>query len=264
LEQFADEVPVLDLPVDFPVPRVTNYRGDRYSFDIDPGQAQGLSALAHEEGATLFMVLLAVTDILLSRITGKEDIVTGTPVVGRGHADLEQIIGIFINTLALRNYPAPGKTFREFLREVKQRTLGAFENQDYPFEDLVRKVAVGRAGERNPLFDVIFTVQQRKKYPEEIRGAGGTGLKIKPHGRDFTLSQFDLIFYIEEVEEDLFFTVIYRKELFKPETIQRFTRYYKEIITTVLENPDIPLEEIRVTIDLFDEKIAVPQTEFGF
>jgi hypothetical protein len=264
LKQFDGGIPALELSIDYPRPQEKSYDGSRYSFEIAPEQVQALNALALEEGATLFIVLLAVTDILLFKITGSEDIVTGTPVVGRRHADLERIIGMFINTLALRNYPASEKNFKEFLQEVRQRTLSAFENQDYPFEDLVGKVALGRDNSRNPLFDVVFTVQQRKRYPEEIREPEGAKLKLKPYGREFILSQFDLIFYVEEVEDEVLFTVLYSKKLFKPETIQRFTQYYKEIITALLENRDILLKDINVSYDLSDQKIAIPHTEFGF
>ena len=264
LKQFDGGIPALELFIDYPRPRERSYEGSKYSFEMDAAQVQALKALAREENSTLFMVLLAITTILLSKITGKEDIVIGTPAVGRSHADLERIIGVFINTLALRNYPAPGKNAREFLQEVRQNTLSAFENQDYPFEDLVEKVAPGKENSRNPLFDVMFTVHQRKKYPGEIRQPGGTNLKMKPYGRGFILSQFDLIFYVEEVESEVLFTLLYSKMLFKPDTIQRFTRYYKEITAALVENPDILLKDINVSYDLSRQKIAIPPTEFGF
>jgi len=135
------------------------------------------------KGATLYMVLLSLLNVLLSKISGQEDIVVGSPVAGRRHFDLEYVIGVFVNTLALRNYPFGEKTFDVFLREVKARILEAQENQDYPFEDLVEKAAVKRDAGRNPLFDVMF-VLQNVDFPEiEI-----TGLKLTPYDYERRIS----------------------------------------------------------------------------
>ena len=105
------------------------------------------------------MVLTAVVNILLAKLSGQEEIIIGTPIAGRRHADLEKIIGMFVNTLALRNYPVGERTFREFLGDVKERILMVFENQEYPFEELVDKLSLKRDMGRNPLFDVMFVLQ---------------------------------------------------------------------------------------------------------
>jgi len=140
LSRFEDRVPVLDIPTDFPRPQVQDFSGSIAGFEIAGKEIDTLKQIAQHRDATLFMVLVAAYTIFLSKITRQEDIVVGTAAAGRRHADLEQIIGMFVNTLPLRNHPAEDKSVAEFLDSVKERTLQAFENQDYPFEDLVERL----------------------------------------------------------------------------------------------------------------------------
>ncbi|HLP58027.1 MAG TPA: condensation domain-containing protein, partial [Candidatus Deferrimicrobium sp.] len=137
LKTLAGEMPRLDLPTDFARPAVQDFAGSTLEFQLGKEETDALKRLAQSEKVTLFMTLLAIYNIFLSRVSGQEEIIVGAPVAGRRHSDLERIIGMFVNTLALRNYPSMHKTFREFLSEIKQNTLEAFENQDYPFEELI-------------------------------------------------------------------------------------------------------------------------------
>ncbi|MCP4152691.1 MAG: hypothetical protein GY757_33460, partial [bacterium] len=137
LKQFEGEVPVLNLPIDFPRPAVWRFEGKTTQFEITKDETGQLLQMAAEHEATLFMILLAIYNIMLSKLSDQESIVIGTPVMGRPHADLQTIIGIFINTLALKNNPSGEKTVKEFLGEVGNNTLKALENQEYPFENLV-------------------------------------------------------------------------------------------------------------------------------
>ncbi|MCP5050465.1 MAG: hypothetical protein GY940_25095, partial [bacterium] len=131
LQQFKEEIPILDLPTDYPRPTTQSFEGGSSRFEISPDKFRVLKEISAKEGATLYMVLLALINILLSKLSGQEDIVIGTAIAGRRHADLEKIIGMFVNMLALRNSPKGGKTFIQFLNELKNRTLEAFENQEY-------------------------------------------------------------------------------------------------------------------------------------
>ncbi|MCP4158035.1 MAG: hypothetical protein GY757_60565, partial [bacterium] len=144
LKQFEDEIPVLELPLDYPRPAIQSFEGDSVNFALTGDETKALKMMALSTGTTVFMVLLSVYNTLLAKLGNPEDIIVGTPVAGRRHADLEKIIGMFVNTLALRNFPEGEKTFNEFLTEVKGRTLDAFENQEYQFEELVDKVSVNR------------------------------------------------------------------------------------------------------------------------
>ncbi|MCX6584774.1 MAG: amino acid adenylation domain-containing protein [Candidatus Aminicenantes bacterium] len=246
LNRLAD-LPVLKLPTDYPRPEIKNFDGALVTFEIPRDTAEKLRALAQREEVTMFMVVLTIFNILLFKLGRQEDIIVGTLVAGRTHPDLEYIIGMFVNTLVLRNYPGDDKNFNEFLKEVKIRTLEAFDYQDYPFDDLVAKLGVKRDAARNPLFDVLFlfdSLSTNEQNKIEI-----PGLKIKPYEEGAFQAKFDLLFTGKDSGEsgNLFFTVKYSTELFKKETIERFINYFKEIVSVVIENEAMALKDIGIT-----------------
>ncbi|MCP4151406.1 MAG: amino acid adenylation domain-containing protein, partial [bacterium] len=241
LREFDGEIPVLKLPIDNTRPRLQDFEGRMTTFQLSKEETRQLKKRAGETETTLFMELLALFNILLARLTGQEDIVIGTPAAGRRHMDLEKIIGMFVNTIALRNYPAAEKTVDQFLKEVKERTLQAFENQDYPFDELVEKVSVIRDASRNPLFDVLFSLVNYEKGTVEE-----TDLKLKPYEYGSVKSKFDLKLEVIEGKDKLFFTFVYAEKLFKKETIDAFIRYYKTLISENLENPGKKISEIEI------------------
>ncbi|MCP4149879.1 MAG: hypothetical protein GY757_19190, partial [bacterium] len=155
-KEFEGEVPVLNLPLDFARPAVQSFDGGALTFELAPTETTALKEIARENNVTLYMLLLTYYNIFLSKVAAQETIVIGTPTSGRGHADLEPVMGMFVNTLPLKNYPAAEKTFLQLLREIKKRTLDAFANQDYQYEDLVAQLAIARDARRNPLFDTMF------------------------------------------------------------------------------------------------------------
>jgi amino acid adenylation domain-containing protein/non-ribosomal peptide synthase protein (TIGR01720 family) len=257
LKEFEGEIPVLNLPADYERDGAKGVEGSGIVFVINKEETTFLRELALEEGATLYMVLLAIYNVLLSRVSGQEDIIIGTPAAGRRHADLKKIIGMFVNTLALRNYPAGDKTFIEFFREVKQRTLEAFENQDYQFEDLVGNVLTKRDPRQNPIFDVMFVMINQT-------APGSSVLEIdspKPYKAD---AKYDLILTAVESEENLALDLICKAGLFNAETIENFSRYFKDIVSSVLENKEIKLNDIKISHELFDKKLEVPGEESDF
>ncbi|MCP5050987.1 MAG: plipastatin synthetase, partial [bacterium] len=157
LKEFSGDIPVLELPTDYARPREQSFAGDRVRFDITARELEAIRDLAVQNEATLFMVTLSIYTILLSRLSGQEDILVGTPTAGRRYAQLEPIMGMFVNTLVLQN-TCPGEiSFNQLLAEVRMRALSAFENQDFQFEDLLEQAAVHRDTGRNPLFDVMFS-----------------------------------------------------------------------------------------------------------
>ncbi len=241
LNQFAGLVPVLDLPYDHGRAPLPDFAGKTLTFEIVKEEATALNRLALGQGATLFMVLLAGYSLLLSKLSGQEEVVVGTPVAGRRHTDLESVIGMFINTLCLRTYPGGEKTFLEFLGEVREGTLSAFENQEYQFEDLVEKVSVERDTSRNPLFDVMFALQNMGVANIDI-----PGLKLGPYEFDSQTAKFDLNLHVYEVEAGLFFTWQFRTKLFEEETIKRFIEYLKRILAMITKEPGIRLSGIDI------------------
>lgn len=246
LQEFAGEIPVLAMPVDYARPPVQSFAGDTVGFDIGIKETKALNTIAQSQGATLFMVLLTGFYIFLSKISSQEDIVVGTPIAGRNHADLKKIIGIFVNTLALRNRPSDWKTFNAFLREVKDKTLKTFDSQDYPFEDLVEKALVEKDMSRNPLFDVMFILQNLFNPSENEPPKEMGGLRVKPYGYDGKTSKCDLTLWTVEIGGKLFFKFEYCTRLFREETIMRFIQYFRRVISAVIENPETKISEIDV------------------
>ncbi|HLP46995.1 MAG TPA: amino acid adenylation domain-containing protein, partial [Candidatus Kapabacteria bacterium] len=253
LNEFPDEIPVLAISTDYPRPLMQSFAGNKINFDISAPETDLLHELALRSGATLFMVLAAILNILLARLSGQEDIVMGTPVAGRRHADLEKIIGMFVNTLALRNYPHGEMTFLEFLDFLKDRTLAAFENQEYPFDDLVEKVAINRNMGRNPLFDVLFVLQNINSISEDE-------VIEKRNSEDDNITQaakFDLEINAWQAGQRLEFVFGYGTKLFKKETIERFITYFKRIVSLVVKTKksDIRICDIEIISEEEKEKI---------
>jgi tyrocidine synthetase-3 len=238
---FDDEIPVLLLPCDYDRPVSQSFEGNSMVFAVTDEETAALRNLGQGEDATLFMVLLGLFNILLSKLSGQEDIVVGTPLAGRRHADLQSVVGMFVNTLALPNQPDGEKTFSVFLKEIKENTLKAFENQDYQFEDLVEHAGVNRDMGRNPLFDVMLSLQNLDIPKIEI-----PGLKLKPYGNTSEISKFDLTLYAIEGPDSLAFRFEYCTKLFKESTIERFKNYFKKIITDVVEDRDRKLSDIEI------------------
>jgi amino acid adenylation domain-containing protein/non-ribosomal peptide synthase protein (TIGR01720 family) len=265
LREFEGEIPVLNIHTDYPRPSVQSFEGNRINFEIDEEKTKALNNLAAAQGTTLYTVLLAAFNLLLAKISGQEDIVIGTPVAGRRHADLEEIIGMFVNTLALRSYPKGEGIFINFLQHVKKNTLEAFENQEYPFEDIVEHVSVNRDVSRNPLFDVMLVLQNMDFPKVKI-----PGLELFPYQYKKRISKFDLTLHSTEAGEKLLLAFEYCTKLFKKETIERFIAYFRKIVTSILIEPRIKISDIeiipgqekkKILLDFNDTDAEYPQNK---
>jgi amino acid adenylation domain-containing protein len=242
LDICSSELPVLDLPIDFPRPAVQGFEGDSINFELSRLEREHLARIADETGTTLFMVILSIYNVLLSKWSGQEDIVIGTPIAARRHPDLEGIIGMFVNMLALRNFPSGYKTFKEFLKEVKEKTLEAYENQEYQFEDLVDRLSVRRDTSRNPLFDVVFNYFDQEEAKNDVTNAGGEDdyqYKNKTAKFDLTLRAMDL-------GERLLFNLEYSTTLFKRDTMERFIGYFKQMVSGITAGIEVKLADIEI------------------
>jgi amino acid adenylation domain-containing protein/non-ribosomal peptide synthase protein (TIGR01720 family) len=246
LREFEGEIPVLDLPLDYPRPGVQSFEGRTLPFEIENKERKALEKTASEQGVTLFTLLLAIYSILLAKLSGQEDIIVGTDVAGRRHAELEHIIGMFVNALAMRNFPETGKTFRAFLQDVKERTLKALENQDYQFEDLVERVSVSRDISRNPLFDVVFAFIDLETTPGETPEQENSQLEQESHRYENKTAKFDLTLNAARTTENLFFSFEYCTKLFKEETIQRFVNYFRKILSTAVNDANQEISRIEI------------------
>ncbi|MGF7036753.1 acyl carrier protein, partial [Paenibacillus mucilaginosus] len=239
LERLSGELPALDLPTDYPRPALRSFEGARLSFPVGEELTAALRRLAEETGTTLFMVMLAAYSVLLSHHSGQEEIVVGTPIAGRRTADVEPLIGMFVNTLALRQFPEEGKTFRAYLEEVKEEALGAFEHQDYPFDELVEMLGGARDHSRSPLFDTLLVVQNRED--EEVRV---DNLIFKPLARDYDIAKFDLSLYVVEEAEALECSLEYAVKLFRESTVTKLAEDFIQVLEAVTQDPQVRLGEI--------------------
>ena len=249
LNQFSGQLPVLNLPTDFIRPAVQNFAGNYFEFYIEAEEVRQINELKSKNKITLFMLLMAFYNVFLAKLSHQEDIVVGIGIFGRNYEDLQRTMGMFVNTLAIRNYPENRLTFIEFLNQVKDCTLNATENQDYQLEDLVEKVAsLTRAADRNPLFSVMFQLED----PDKPAGVDMPGLTFEyyPYEHDESISKFDLTLFALETKGRMRFTFEYSTELFKKDTIQWFADYFKEIVSAVLAQPDRKISEIGVIDDM--------------
>ncbi|QYM60362.1 plipastatin non-ribosomal peptide synthetase PpsC [Bacillus subtilis] len=243
LKQLEGELPVLDLPADHARPPVRSFAGDKVSFTLDQEVASGLHKLARENGSTLYMVLLAAYTAFLSRLSGQEDIIVGSPIAGRPHKDLEPILGMFVNTLALRTRPEGGKPFVQYLQEVRETALEAFEHQDYPFEELVDKLELTRDMSRNPLFDVMFVLQNMDQESLEL-----DELCLKPAANNgHQTSKFDLTLYAQEQPRGLLtFQMEFSTDLYKKKTIEKWLQYFINMLLSIIKDNKAALGTINI------------------
>jgi acyl carrier protein len=259
LKQFERGIPLLELPVNYPRPAEKSFEGDSLRFEFGKHETAELRKIALEENATLFVILLAIFNIFLSKISGQDDIIVGTSASGRTHADLEKIIGMFVNTLPLRNHPKGDITFKDFVNELKQNTVDAFDNRDYPFEDLVEKVVGKKDISRNPVFDVRLTLTNIEKQGE--RDLSRDSL---PAAFSNTTSKFDLTWAAADMKDELLFSFEYCTKLFKEETVKRFINDLETIVQSVIKDREIKLKDIRISHDFVTVKSKISREDLEF
>ncbi|WP_218133149.1 non-ribosomal peptide synthetase [Paenibacillus sp. OK060] len=250
LTQLSGDLPVLELPTDYPRPQLQSFEGAAISVQIDRELSVQINELAKKHGATQYMVMLAALNVLLSKYTGQEDIIVGTSVAGRTHADLSGIMGMFVNALPMRSKPVGNKTFQGFLEEVKEQSLAAFDNQDYPYEALVEKLNVRRDSSRNPVFDVMLNVRNFDSTNLNLEGS-----TIKPYQSENEISKFDLTLTVNQDQDkiDLFFE--YATKLFKKDTIDRMIEHFITILRAAAKSGDILLSEIDILAEMEKENL---------
>lgn len=239
LKRLEGELPVLELPADKPRPAVRSFAGGSVSCTLDAETASGLHRIARDHGSTLYMVLLAAYNTLLARLSGQEDIIVGSPIAGRPHKDLEPILGMFVNTLAIRTEPKGDKRFTDYLAEVRQAALEAYEHQDYPFEELVERLGVQRDTSRNPLFDAMLVVQNMEH--EELLL---DGLHIQPADVSRPVSKFDVTLQASEGGGQIHFLFEYAASLFRKETMQRWASHFMTMLEHIVREPETSIQAI--------------------
>jgi amino acid adenylation domain-containing protein len=240
--QFATMPQALELPVDHARPNVQTYRafrGARQAITLPSNLTRRLKQLCQKENVTLFMLLMAAYQILLHRYTGEEDIVVGTPIAGRPVTETDALIGLFINTLALRANISGTTGVRDFLSQVKQVALGAYAHQDLAFERLVKELQPDRALAQNPLFQVMFVLQSEEAHSLQL-----SGLAAEPFSIDRPTANFDLTLDIIERKDDLVCRFESNADLFESETIARMMGHFQNLLEGIAQNPEQKISEL--------------------
>jgi amino acid adenylation domain-containing protein len=243
---------VLELPADHARPAAQSFRGGNESIALDAAVASGLKALSQREGTTLFMTLLAAFKALLSRYTGQEDIVVGAPFTNRQRAEVEGLIGFFVNTMPLRTDLSGDLTFRQLLQRVKTTALDAYDHRELPFEKLVEELRPERHLSYNPLFQVLFAVQNSASSIEEV-----AGIKLHLQDVDTGTAKFDLTCTVIPGEAGLTTSFEYNTDLFEATTIRRMIDSFHSILEAAAQNPELKIAELPLLSHKERQKVLV-------
>ncbi|MGD2146471.1 MAG: amino acid adenylation domain-containing protein [Anaerolineae bacterium] len=238
-QQLAGARGVLELPTDYARPAVQSYRGAARSTVLRKGLMGALRKLAQQEGATLFMTLLAAFKVLLCRLTGETDIVVGTPIAGRRRTEVEGLIGFFLNTLALRTDLSGNPTFFDLLHRVKDMSLEAYDHQDIPFEKLLQELQPERHLSHTPLFQVLLNML----VLPEGSAVEMPGLRVEGFGLPAAYSKFDLTLYLQEAREGIGLTLAYNKDLFAEKRAIELLEQYEYLLSQIARRPEVPISE---------------------
>ncbi|MEA5621854.1 non-ribosomal peptide synthetase [Nostoc sp. UHCC 0251] len=256
-QQLGGNLPVLQLPTDRPRPPIQTFRGAQQKFILSTTLTESIKQLSQQEGTTLFMTLLAAFQTLLYRYAGQEDILVGSPIANRNHAELEHLIGCFVNTLVLRTNLEGNPTFTELLGRVRKVAVEAYTHQDLPFEKLVEALQPNRDLSYNPLFQVMFVLQNP------------TANSIwKTEELETTTAKFDILLSMVDSEEGLAGTLEYNTDLFNADTIARMVGHFQTLLEGVVSNPNqsisklsilTPVERQTLLFDWNNTEVEYPQ-----
>ncbi|MBO4292556.1 MAG: amino acid adenylation domain-containing protein, partial [Lachnospiraceae bacterium] len=238
-KQFEDEIPVLDMPLDYARPQEQSFKGGLIRSRICKELSYKIKSLATATGTTEYMIMLSAMMVLLAKYSRQEDIVVGSGISARTHKDTEGMLGMFVNTLAMRGKPEGKKSFREFLEEIKESCLRAYENQEYPFEELVNAVCGKRDLSRNPLFDVMLVLQNNEQVLLELHEAEVE--EVEYHDQS---AKFDLTFSITEQKNEYHIDLEYCTALYKMESAEQLAEHLITVLEEVTEQPQMLISEI--------------------
>jgi len=253
-KQLSQPLPVLKLPTDRPRPPIQTYRGASHEFNLNDELSGLLKTLAKANGVTLYMVLLAAFQSTLYCLTGQEDLLVASPVVGRNRAEFEGIVGLFTNPVMLRANLSGNPTFQAFLAQVRQTVLAALEHQDFPTLLLVQRLRPSRDLSRPPLSQVMFVLDKPHRLAEQGAPAfalGETGLRMNPGGlvlESFPLERraatLDLVMLVIETASALSISIRYNSDLFDLSTVARMAAHFEALLRRVVIQPNARLNAL--------------------
>lgn len=232
-KQLTNAPGLLELSFSHPRAAVCSFQGNSYHFTLSRTLVEKLQALSQSKGVTLFMTLLAAFQLLLYHFSGQEDIVVGIPIAGRTREETEELIGFFVNTLAIRTRLTGNPSFLELLRRVREAVLGAFAHQDMPFERLIEELRLERSLSYNPLFQVMFASQNAFSNTVSL-----PGLSIQIEEGESGTAKFDFTFKVEETSEGLAGKVEYNTQLFEATAVKRMVEHWQTLLENVTIHPE--------------------------
>ncbi|MBZ4410591.1 non-ribosomal peptide synthase/polyketide synthase, partial [Myxococcus sp. XM-1-1-1] len=247
--------PALELPTDKPRPAVPSSNGALLPVWLPAALSDAVDVATQRERVTPFMLFLAVYQALLQRYSGQEDVVVGSPIAGRRHAQTEGLLGVFINTLALRARFTPELTFRGLLSQVRDATLGAFEHQDLPFERLVEELQPARDLGRTPLFQAMFVLQNAPSP-----GVSLSGLTLEAMDVELASTKFELNLHLFRAPDGYRGGLFVSTDLFEPATGERLVRHFQQLLERALANPDAPLATLPLLTDAERQRVLVTES----
>jgi amino acid adenylation domain-containing protein len=247
LKKLQSPLPVLELVYDRPRPPVKTYYGDYLFYEIEKSASASLINFCIEQNVSLYIVMVSVINILLHKYSSQEEIIVGSPVAGRNHPDLENQVGVYLNTVAIRSHIKGYDSIIDFLNEVKVSSTEAVANSNYPFDRLIQALNLDRDISRTPLFDVLVQFQDQNPVALNL-----TGISASFFEAEFKLNKFDLTFTFTEEDHKIKFSIGYNTDLFNKERIDNAAGHIKNIVNYILKYPENKIKEI----DLFnvDEK----------
>ncbi|MEM8909830.1 MAG: condensation domain-containing protein, partial [Bacteroidota bacterium] len=232
-EEKLQGVSPINFPTDFPRPIEQSIKGDCLRFSIDQKQREQLQELAREQDVTLFMLLLSVFKVLLYKYNSQDDICVGSPIANRTQAEVEPLIGFFVNTLALRSDLSENPRFVDLLAQVKTTTLEAYMHQAVPFEKIVDRVEKNRDRSRSPIFQVMFKLQEALPYSQV--NLGDVQLQVESFETHTTM--FDLTFNVSQTPSGMSVEIQYCTDLFLRSRIERMRDHFQNLLTAILDSP---------------------------
>ncbi|QKX03653.1 amino acid adenylation domain-containing protein [Aquimarina sp. TRL1] len=250
-ETQLQEVPSLSLPTDYPRPAQQTTEGSSITYELNEEVSKRLAEVGKQEGATLFMTLLTAFKVLLYRYSGQEDICVGTPIANRPYQELENLIGFFVNTLALRTTVNGDVSFIEVLKRVKEVTLGAYQHQMVPFEKVVDKVTTTRDMSMSPLFQVMFVLQNTPDIEDVVMD----DITLSPYEYTAETAQFDITLTATETENGISMNVVYNSTLFKKNTIELLLLHYDNLLKNIVNDPTVPIGALEMLTKAEEEQL---------
>jgi len=244
VDNLSGEFPVINLPTDHPRPAIQTQNGASRRITFNKDITELLRELARSQEVTVFMLTLAIFKVLLHKLSAQRDIIVGCPIAGRNSTQIESLIGFFVNMQPLRSDLSDNPIFADFLQQIKQVALGAYANQDYPFDKLVEVLNPVRDMSRSPIFDVVFDFHEISANPL-INAKLGDGNLREITGDDRT-AKFDLTVVGYEDENGIVINFVYNSDLFEPQTIDRFMEYYRNVLHELINNPQKRLSDIEM------------------